>query len=240
MKILANEPDDIPTAYQLYYAKMAEHFARLLRSSRPRVLLEAGCGRGQLTIPLLGKLPKETRIIGVDSSRKPYQGWLAELDTRISQMRFSKRVKLIKTNVNNLKGVGSASVDGIISNELLCDLTGKRQLNAALREFNRVLRPRGVMVHGEWSSDARDKDRCLVAEHQPSWSSDKLFIHMRNAGFKDIRITYFDTTIRFLHKAALEELRTWGASRTIVERNERLLRKEGLELPFEHIIYSRK
>jgi len=240
MKILAKEPEDIPSAYQLYYTQMAEHFARLLRSARPRILLEAGCGKGQLTIPLLGKIPKETRIIGVDSSRKPYQGWLEELDTRIREMKFSKRVKLIKTNVTNLRGIGSASVDGVISNELLCDLTGKRQLSAALREFNRVLRPRGVMVHGEWSSEARDKDRSLVAEHQPSWSSDKLFIHMRNAGFKDIRITYFDTTLRFLYKAALEELRTWGASRTLVERNERLLRKEGIELPFEHIIYSRK
>src|SRR6266540_1482445 len=98
MEIRADNPARIPIAYSRYYSLLADAFARLIKPGRPRMILEAGCGKGQLTLPLLDRLPKRTRLMGVDSSRGPYVGWLKELELRVDQQRLTDRVRLVKAD----------------------------------------------------------------------------------------------------------------------------------------------
>ena len=240
MQINAKNPEDIPRAYSLYYSQMAKTFSHLIKLNHPTVVLEAGCGRGQLTLPLLKNLPEKTKLTGVDSSRGPYTGWLEELQVRVGQLGLADRVQLVQADVRKMSRIRSETIDIIISNELLCDLPQESQLKKALSEFRRVLRPGGLMVHGEWSSFPENKAQSLMIKHWPSWNPDQLFRIMTKAGFRNFLTTYFDQTIAFDYRAAVEELRGWGASASMIKRNDRILRRRGIQLPFEHIVRCRK
>jgi ubiquinone/menaquinone biosynthesis C-methylase UbiE len=240
MKINANRPRDLVAARSKYYDRLANHFVREIGSNRIHTILEAGCGRGQLTIPLLGKLPTSTRMIAVDSSKGPYAGWLNELSTALHRRRLEYRVRVVYSDVRHLDDVDGESVDVVVSNELLCDLPRKPQLQKALEEFYRVLRTGGIMVHGEWSSYPTAGPKGLMIKHWPSWTPDQLFVIMRDAGFHSFRVTYFDTTMQLGHENAVEELRTWGWTERLLKQNYRLLEQQGIELPFEHVIRCQK
>lgn len=240
MQINAVRPRDLGPAYHRYYDRLAEHFVREIGSSRVRTILEAGCGRGQLTIPLLGRLPRSTRVIAVDSSRGPYAGWLNELATKLDGRGLDRRVRVVDSDVRHVDDVDNESVDVVVSNELLCDLPRKPQLQKALGEFYRVLRPGGIMIHGEWSSCPSAGPEGLLIRHWPSWTPDQLFVLMRDAGFHNFRVTYFDTTMHLSYENVVEELRIWGWTERLLKRHDRLLKQQGIDLPFEHVIRCEK
>ena len=238
--ITAKAAKDVGRAYSRYYSLLADVFAQELLAVSPRVVLEAGCGKGQLTFPLLSMLPKHTRLIAVDSSRGPYRGWLEELAARVRGSSLARRVQVVRSDAGRLTGVKDESVDAIVSNELLCDLPRKQQLEKVLGEFQRVLRPGGRMVHGEWVSWAENGTQSFVMRHWPTWTPDQLFSLMKREGFYDFHVSYFDTTISFGYEPGLEELRSWGAPDSLLKRYDKLVRLHGLQLPFEHIITCRK
>jgi ubiquinone/menaquinone biosynthesis C-methylase UbiE len=240
MKITADRPRELVAARIKYYDRLAEHFVREIGPNRIRTILEGGCGRGQLTIPLLKKLPVSTRMIAVDSSKGPYTGWLNELAATLHRRRLGYRVRAVDSDVRHLDDVDNKSVDVVVSNELLCDLPRKPQLHKAIEEFYRVLRPGGIMVHGEWSSCPTAGPQGLLIRHWPSWTPDQLFVLMRDAGFHSFRVTYFDTTIHLGYENAVEELRIWGWTERLLKRHDKLLKQQGIDLPFEHVIRCEK
>jgi SAM-dependent methyltransferase len=240
MKINADRPKDLVAARNKYYDRLADHFLREIGSKRIKTILEAGCGRGQLTIPLLKKLPASTRMIAVDSSKGPYAGWLNELAATLHSRGLDHRVRVLDSDVRHLGEIDMESVDVVVSNELICDLPRKAQLQKALREFYRVLRPGGIMVHGEWSSFPTSGPQGFLIRHWPTWNPDQLFALMRDGGFHSFRVTYYDTTIHLGYENALGELRVWGATERLLEREDRLLRHQGIDLPFEHVIRCQK
>ena len=239
-RIEARRPQDLEHAWSIYYTRLAKHFVAAVGERRLRVVLEAGCGKGQLTIPFLQMLPKGVRMIAIDSSRGPYTGWLTELKSNLRDEGLEERVQVIKTDVRGIRGVRDMSVDLVFSNELLCDLPYDRDLEDALGEFRRVLRPHGLMVHGEWSSFSAVEPQAFLVKHWPSWSPDQLFPIMRRYGFGGFGVSYFDTTIHFGYENAVGELRSWGADNRFLKRHEKLLKEEGLDLPFEHVIRCQK
>ena len=83
------------------------------------MILEAGCGKGQLTIPLISKLPRNVRMIAIDSSAGPYAGWLKELAKKLRTDGFEKQVLLIRSDARRIRGDEDESVDVVVSNELL-------------------------------------------------------------------------------------------------------------------------
>ncbi len=240
MIIRANTLGGVSRAYRRYYSLLADTFVELLGSANPRVVLEAGCGRGQLTFPLLEKLPKNSKMIAVDSSEGPYAGWLEQLETKVSRGTLARRVRIVRTEVGRMDGLDDHSVDAIVSNELICDLTETRDLKRALSEFFRILRPGGLMVHGEWSSWPENGSQSFMIEHWPSWTPDQLFSLFRREGFHDCHVSYFDTSIQFGYRPAREELRNWGASENLLRRYDTLLKRHGVRLPFEHLVRCRK
>lgn len=239
-KIDASSPSHLSKAWKRYYDKLAAHFVEQIGRRRFKVILEAGCGKGQLTIPLLRRLPKNIKMIAIDSSEGPYTGWLKELSQELRTAGLEKRVQLIKSDVRKIKGVKDSSVDIVVSNELLCDLPFDSQLEKALREFYRILRPGGFMIHGEWSSSPAAEPQAFLVEHWPSWTPDQLFSIMRKKGFHKFQVTYFGTTIQFGYQNALDELRTWGATETFLKRNDKMLKRDGIELPYEHVVQCEK
>ena len=239
-KIVASRPSDLSKAWARYYDRLAAHFVEQIDRRPFNVILEAGCGKGQLTIPLLGRLPRHVKMIAVDSSRGPYAGWLKELSQRLQTARLEKRVQPIKSDARRIRGIEDESVDIVVSNELLCDLPYDSQLEKALTEFYRILRPGGLMIHGEWSSSPAAEPHAFLVEHWPSWTPDQLFSIMRKNGFHDFRVTYFETTIHFGYENALEELQTWGATEKFLRHNDEMLKREGIELPYEHIVQCEK
>ena len=240
-RIEARNPQDLERAWSLYYTRLAAHFASKVDKRRLSVVLEAGCGKGQLTIPLARMMPEKVRMIAVDSSRGPYKGWLGELKQRLEDEGLERRFRVIKADVRGrIRGVPDRSVDLVVSNELLCDLPYDRELEKALLEFRRILRPNGLMVHGEWSSFPAVEPQSFLVKHWPSWSPDQLFPIMRKCGFHGFEVSYFDTTVRFGYENAKGELRAWGADGRFLRQHEGVLKREGLDLPFEHVIRCQK
>src|SRR5436309_8190626 len=142
-KIVAKSTSELSKAWTKYYDRLAAHFVKQIGQRRFNVILEAGCGKGQLTIPLLGRLPRNVKMIAVDSSKGPYSGWLKELTQKLRTARLERRVHTIKSDARRIKDIEDASVDVVVSNELLCDLPYDSQLENALAEFYRILRPGG-------------------------------------------------------------------------------------------------
>ena len=240
VKITASSREDLESAWTKYYDRLASHFIERIGRRRPRLILEAGCGKGQLTIPLITKLPRNVKMIGLDSSAGPYAGWLRELATKLQTGGFQKRVRLIKSDARRIKDIGDESVDVVLSNELLCDLPYDSELVEALGEFYRILRPGGFMIHGEWSSSPAVEPQAFLVEHWPSWTPDQLFAIVRKSGFHSFQVSYFGTTIHFGYENAVEELRNWGANEAFLKRYDKLLKRDGIELPFEHMVQCQK
>ncbi len=241
MNIIARFEEDIEPAYAKYYSAVADHILREIPSpNRVRRVLEVGAGKGQLTIPLLKKLPRNATLITADSSKGAYVGWLEELTRVLASSGLEGRVRVLKSDTRKLTGVRNESVELIVSNEVLCDLTREAELWSAFTAFNRVLKRGGLMVHGEWSSFPENGSQSFVVKHWPSWSPDQLHSFARKAGFHDFRVTYFDTTIRFGYRAAMKELRVWGAKESLLRDCDPLIRRFGICLPYEHVISCRK
>lgn len=240
MKIVAAHPKELATALDKYYDKLAEHFLREIGTIKIRTILEAGCGRGQLTIPLLRKLPASTKMIAVDSSKGPYVGWLNELLASLHGRGLEQLVRVVNSDVRDLDDLDDEAIDVVVSNELICDLYRRPQLRRALREFYRILRPGGIMVHGEWSSFPTSRPQGFLIRHWPTWNPDQLFALMKEEGFHNFKVTYFDTTLHLGYENAVEELRAWGATQRLLKREKKLLRQQGIDLPFEHVIRCQK
>ncbi|TMI08243.1 class I SAM-dependent methyltransferase [Candidatus Bathyarchaeota archaeon] len=239
-KIFASRPSELSKAWTRYYDRLAAHFAERIGRRRFNVILEAGCGKGQLTMPLLRRLPRNVKLFAIDSSKGPYAGWLKELSQKLQTARLENRVQPIKSDARRIRGIEDECVDIVVSNELLCDLPLHSQLEKALTEFYRILRPGGFMIHGEWSSSPAVEPQAFLIKHWPSWTPDQLFSIMRKKGFHEFQVTYFGSTIHFGYENAVEVLQTWGATETFLKHHDKMLRREGIELPYEHIVQCEK
>lgn len=219
------------------------------------VILEAGCGSGQLTIPFAKKVMailEEFKIIAFDVSIGPYRGALKVLREQIKREGLEKFVIPLKGDVRNMKTMDKKSVDLIISNELLCDLNRKR-LEKTLKEFYRVLKPNGQMAHGEFNPVAENAAQKLLIEadsysmetltRRYEWFSpfsDEVAALMHKIGFKDITVKYFETNVHLPFNDAVKQLEEWKVSPTFIEKRMKELKKYGLEFPMEHIIFCKK
>ncbi|OLD02681.1 hypothetical protein AUG19_05400 [archaeon 13_1_20CM_2_54_9] len=241
--------DRLEEVRSMYYARLAEHFLQQFGVKPLRRVVEAGCGKGQLTIPLAKRLLRSVSVIAVDSSTGPYEGSFEILESKLRSNGLERRVRPIRSDLRNMKTMAREGVDVVISNELLCDIKTEIQLLKTFKEFHRILRPGGMMVHGEWaSSPENEAQRIVIRADSPEgtdtpgrfWNPDRLSGLAREAGFRAVSVSYFETTMKFSYSSALSELRSWGVRESFLRRNDRLLRQYGIELPFEHLIKCQK
>jgi ubiquinone/menaquinone biosynthesis C-methylase UbiE len=241
--------------FRLMYERLAEFLLQNLDLSKVSFILEAGCGRGQLTIPLAKKvneIKKEFKVFALDISAGPYKGDLEILKKNAQKKRLEKIIIPVQGDVRNIKAIKDESIDLIVSNELFCDLN-RKGLEKALQEFYRILKPNGQMAHGELSPIPENEAQKLVIEAnaysletpqpKPKWFSpfsDEVATLMHKVGFTNIMVKYFETNVKMDFNAAVTKLREWKTDPAFVERHLNDLRRYGLEFPIEHVIFCRK
>jgi ubiquinone/menaquinone biosynthesis C-methylase UbiE len=237
------------------YKRLADFLVRNINFYEVSVILEAGCGSGQLTISFaknVMEILKEFKIIALDVSAGPYKRNLETMKRRITNEGLEKFVIPFKGDVRNLKAIDKESVDLIISNELFCDLD-REGLKKALREFYRILKHDGQMAHGELNPIPENNAQKLLIEADSysmetltskyEWFSpfsDEIAALMHKIGFKDIMVKYFETNVRLSFNDAVKQLKEWNINPAFIEKHVEELKKYGLEFPTEHIIFCKK
>ena len=95
--------DRLEEVRSMYYARLAEHFLQQFGVKPLRRVVEAGCGKGQLTIPLAKRLLRSVSVIAVDSSTGPYEGSFEILESKLRSNGLERRVRPIRSDVKNMK-----------------------------------------------------------------------------------------------------------------------------------------
>jgi len=237
------------------YERLVSLLVRSMDFKRASVILEAGCGKGELTVPLamrVRKIGRDIRIVALDSSVGPYEGDADVLKKNLQEQGLQERVTPIAEDVRNMKSIESESVDIVLSHELLCDLD-RKGLERAMGEFHRVLKAKGQMAHGELSPVPENEAQQLLIEAdansvettrpKPEWFSpysDEVAAVMHKTGFKKIGTIYFETKIRLDYEMAIARLRDWKIAPAFIQKRSGDIRKFGLELPMEHVIFCEK
>jgi len=239
----------------LMYRRLAGFLIDNLDLHEGFVIFEAGCGRGQLTIPFAKKLKEiieNFKIVAFDLSAGSYKGDLDVLKQNVTKEKLEEFIVTAKGDVRKITSLKNDSVDVIISNELLCELD-RGGLKKALKEFYTILKPNGQMVHGELNPVPKNVAQRLVIEAnlhsletskpKPEWFSpfsDEVITLMHELGFKDFIVKYFETDVRFSFKEAIEQLQKWHTDPAFIKMHVNELKKHGLEYPIEHVIFCKK
>ncbi|CAM4762416.1 unnamed protein product [Rotaria magnacalcarata] len=107
-----------------------------------KVILDAGCGNGYLTIKFVLET-RMKRIIGVDLSSDMIRIARENIDRRLKQDDDHQRIRIYHDSVTELKSVESNSIDLIISNYVLMDTP---DLDSIGKTFQRVLKTSGRVI----------------------------------------------------------------------------------------------
>ncbi len=233
---------------------MAQFIVSLVDWKDVSVLLEAGCGRGQLTMPLIRKARRKCRVIAFDLSAGPYAGDLEVLRNRVVDEGLENVIKTVEGDVRNMRAIADESVDLIVSNELFGELD-RAGLEQALKEFNRVLKHGGQMVLSELSPAAENKAQELLIEANLHYSMDTMLPEgvywlsptvddvatiMHKTGFGNIQARFFETNIRLGYEVAVEQLKKWRIDPRFMKKHREDLQRQGIEFPLEHVIVCEK
>jgi cyclopropane fatty-acyl-phospholipid synthase-like methyltransferase len=215
-------------------------------------ILEVGCGRGQITVPLMELLP-DVSITAVDSFLGPYSRDRVALLTRIRSAGETERVHAIKADA--LRWISSRSpetFDAVVSSELLPELDSK-QMQGFFRNSFRVLRRGGTTTHLFLSPEARNPRQHLVieADSDPRWSRHPPATWfspnprsaqraLSTAGFRTVQSATRRGGLIFTGPAARAQLKRWGVRPAFARAYGRTLREGGLELPDWVIVSGKK
>lgn len=241
--------------FRLMYERLASFMIDNLDVGKAHTILEAGCGIGQLTLPFVRKLEqikKDFRYVAYDFFAGPYEGDLRDFNRMVREERLQRLIMAIQGKVESMGMIEDESVDLIISNELFPDLD-RTSLATTLQELYRILKPNGQMAHGELSPISENERQTLLIESnayslettqpRPEWfspCSDEVAALMHKTGFKNIIVKYFETKVKMNYERALEQLKKWKIDPVFIERRRDDIKRFGLELPMEHIIFCKK
>jgi ubiquinone/menaquinone biosynthesis C-methylase UbiE len=240
----------------MMYERLAVFLVENLNFEKVSTILEAGCGSGQLTLPFVRKVMRikpSFRVIALDLSAGPYRGHLDILKNSLREKKLEGIITPVNADVRNMDVIASESVDLVVSNETLCELD-RNGLEMALREFYRVLKSSGQMVHGELiQTFENDAQRLMIEANlhsletslpRPEWVSpfsDEVAALLHKIGFEDITVRYFETNVKFRgFSAALKKLKQWHVDPVFIEEHLEDVKRYGLEYPMEHLIFCRK
>jgi ubiquinone/menaquinone biosynthesis C-methylase UbiE len=245
---------ELEAAKREWCERLAEFMVRLVDWKCVSVLLEAGCGRGWLTLPLATRLDGTCKIIAYDLSEGPYKGDLEILRKKVMTERLENVIETVKGDVMNLQAIPDESVDLIISHELFCELN-RAGLEKALKEFYRVLKRGRQMVHAELSSLAENRAQELLIEANIHHSLDTMLsegalwfsptvddvaVLMHKTGFRNIQAHFFETNIGLVYDVAVEQLKQWNIDKRFLEEYKEDLQGYGVEFPLEHVVVCEK
>jgi SAM-dependent methyltransferase len=246
-----SDPDKLEEAWRQQYSRLAKQFAVKL-SKKKGVLVEIGCGEGQLTIPLAKELPR-LQMIGVDKFGGPYSGNKKVLDSNLVGLSRKSRIKIAVIDYRSwLSSQPTAKFDAIISSEFLPEIDSKG-MKRFFGECYRILRGGGVTIHSFLSSQPRNvrQRRLLEADSDPKWTRtppvewfsppDRLVIeYLKLAGFHRVLHVGSRSGLVICSEAARELLKDWDVRRSYWASHRKELEKEGLEIPDWIIVQGTK
>ena len=163
--------------YRTLHHLVAAELTRYTQESPLRVLADAGCGTGGFYVALRDRLPA-VDYVGIDVEQRA-----------LAHCRRRGARKLACASVDDLP-LRPGSVDAIVSLDVLYFSTIDRR--RALRQFHATLRPGGTLVINLPAFQA------LRGRHDEAVGIDRRFRRkeveslLEEAGFGDIRITYWN------------------------------------------------
>ena len=241
MRVLSDSAD-LDRAWASEYARLARAITAVL-PSRVSALVEVGCGRGQLTIPLARLLPN-AEIDVIDRFEGPYSSDPRRLREGLKSAGLVDRVRELPGDATKvLKHQPTGSLDAVVSSEFLSELT-TRGLTLFFESCHRALRDGGVSVHAFLSPlPGNDGQRLTIeADSNPRWTThpppewfspppEMARKSLIAAGFTGVHVGVKQGRLRLTDSAARAQLERWGVRATFYRNHERSLRTHGLELP---------
>jgi ubiquinone/menaquinone biosynthesis C-methylase UbiE len=218
-----------------YYASIAHAMMDILGCEKYPVVLEAGCGAGDLSVPLHSQIRGNSLYMCYDLFSGTYSSCLSQMQDK--RMNWS----VIQGDVRTMS-IQTGSVNLVISHELLCELTEDDTVTT-LHEIYRILTEGGLYINGVLSpypgnraqelvllADAHSEDPLFKKE----WFSppaDTLAGMLHLAGFSTIRVRYIHESIRFEGECAFQALEDWKTDLEFYELYYKEVKTHGLELP---------
>lgn len=246
--------DELEIAKEEWYDRLSGFMFELVDLENVAIVLEAGCGSGSLTMPLMVNLGGRCRIIAYDLSTGPYEADLEVLSNKVTAKGLVDFIKTVKGDTTNMDSIADESIDLIVSNEFFWELN-RLGLERTLREFHRVLKHGGQMVHAELSPSAQNRPQELLIEANLHYSLETMLPEgaywfsptvddvaalMNKTGFRNISVHFFETNIRLVYEVAVEQLKRWKTNPIFMEKHSKDLQKHGIEFPLEHVIVCEK
>jgi SAM-dependent methyltransferase len=251
MPLVIDDPRRVESAFVHQYENLARDFANLV-PKRNGILAEIGCGKGQLTFPLVKLLPHHQFNV-VDKFSGSYSGTLIRLNQALSEARLKSRVKVhVGDYLDWLWEEFSDKYVGVVSSEFLPEIDSY-ELSMFLSECYRVLRHGGVTVHSFLSPTPRNpRQRLLIeADTNPMWTKtppkewfspkpDHVVSTLKQAGFRNIRVKRIKSDLILRARAAQHLTESWDVKSSFWKKHRTRLVREGLEIPDWIIISGRK
>ena len=244
-----SDPKGLDRAWRQQYENLAREFTKLI--GKRRTIVEIGCGRGQLTIPL-AKLVRG-RLLAVDSFAWPYSTAYRSILSMISKEKLIGRILVFKEDYRSfMSRQDDVRFEAVISSEFLPEIDSART-REFLSECHRVLKRGGVSVHSFLSPVPKNlRQRLLIeADTNPKWTKtppDEWFSptqnlvasELRRARFKGIKALRLKSNRIVKGEAARKLLRDWDIRETFWKSHKAFLVSQGLEIPDWIICAGRK
>src|SRR2546428_13545349 len=155
-----SDPKGLDWAWRQQYENLAREFAKLIE--KRRTIVEIGCGRGQLTIPL-AKLVRG-RLLTVDSFAWPYSAAYHSILNMVSKENLIGRISVFKEDYRNfMSRQDDARFEAVISNEFLPEIDSART-REFLSESHRIQKRGGISGHSFFSPGPKNLTKRLLTE----------------------------------------------------------------------------
>jgi len=141
LKMARDLPDDAPEFILQLQREFEERAAAFCFAGSKGMVLDAGCGNGNLLLKALGRgmiESDDSRVIGMDFSSNM-------LSRAKRRAMHDPRAAFVQGSITSLP-FADRSFDRVVSSGVLTCLPSTEALEAALQEFNRVLCPGGILI----------------------------------------------------------------------------------------------
>lgn len=239
---MSNSSEDLSMIWSKGYDRLAMRLATMIPNTPDSIMLEMGCGRGQLTIPLASSL--KGKLIAVDRSKRDVE----MLEEALRERGLDGRVETMAVDACDIE-LEDGVVDVAVSN-FFFGWIDEGKARSLIQWLGRVLKEGGVMLHSDFLPKAKNQSQAVAIEQgmamnnqDPSvkwWTPEELCTVIKSEGFLDVKDSSFDWRIKFDYHMAARQLERWGAKKDFISRKEGVLKAHGMELPKSYIVQARK
>jgi len=183
------ESYDADISFSLGYRQMIPYIIKSAKIKPTDIVVDIGCGTGKLSL-ILASVAK--KIIATDISSK-----MLKKARKEAEKNDIHNIEFKKANCINLP-IKKSSIDVIVSNLVLHHLTDEEKLNA-LKEFYRVLKPKGKIIIGDLVKSKkgfREEISFIVENYKKVYGVQKTFDKLIEMIERMFFITEYPTTLK--------------------------------------------